>query len=63
MRTPLTEVGAALCDIPQTDRLAEVEFLYPEKNDARIEERFTPLVLKCKERGVAMLSFPGYALT
>ena len=31
LRTPLTELGGALCDIPARDRLAEVEFLFPER--------------------------------
>ncbi len=40
LKTPLAELGAPLCDIPKGDRLPEIEFLYPENDDARLEERF-----------------------
>ena len=40
LRTPLGEPGVPLCEIPPHDRRAEIEFLYPEHNDARLEERF-----------------------
>jgi exodeoxyribonuclease V beta subunit len=40
LHTPLTEIGVRLWQIPQKDRLPEVEFLFPENNDARLEERF-----------------------
>jgi exodeoxyribonuclease V beta subunit len=40
LHTPLAEIGGRLCEIPAGDRLAEVEFLYPEKIESRFEERF-----------------------
>jgi exodeoxyribonuclease V beta subunit len=40
LRTPLAEIGVPLCAIPKVDRLPEIEFLYPEHNDSRLEERF-----------------------
>ncbi|MBI1832949.1 MAG: UvrD-helicase domain-containing protein [Planctomycetes bacterium] len=40
LRTPLGAIGGPLCDIPSEDRLAEVEFLYPEIVDAPADERF-----------------------
>jgi ATP-dependent exoDNAse (exonuclease V) beta subunit len=40
LRTPLEEIGGPLCDIAKEDRLPEIEFLYPENNDAHLEERF-----------------------
>jgi exodeoxyribonuclease V beta subunit len=39
LRTPLAEVGP-LCAIAPAERAAEIEFLYPEHNDAALEERF-----------------------
>lgn len=40
LTTPLGAIGVPLCKIPREDRRAEIEFLYPEHNDARLEERF-----------------------
>jgi exodeoxyribonuclease V beta subunit len=40
LRTPLSAIGGPLANVPEEDRLAEVEFLYPENNEARLEERF-----------------------
>jgi exodeoxyribonuclease V beta subunit len=40
LKTPLAAIGGRLCDVPAKDRLAEVEFLYPEDNETRIDERF-----------------------
>ena len=31
LRTPLTEIGGPLCRIPKSDRIAEVEFIFPER--------------------------------
>ena len=36
LRTPLSEVGGPLCDVPAADRLTEVEFLFPERSGAPI---------------------------
>ncbi len=40
LKTPLSALGAPLCALPKSDRLAEIEFLYPESSDARGNERF-----------------------
>ena len=46
LRTPLQEIGGPLCAIPAADRLAEVEFTFPERlgdplpADIRWEEGF-----------------------
>jgi exodeoxyribonuclease V beta subunit len=40
LKTPLSALGVPLCEIPKKDRLAEIEFLYPENNEAGLSERF-----------------------
>jgi exodeoxyribonuclease V beta subunit len=40
LHTPLAEIGGTLGGIPARDRLHEIEFLYPERDEARMEERF-----------------------
>ena len=40
LRTPLDQLGGPLYEIPKEDRLAEIEFLYPESGADRLEERF-----------------------
>ncbi len=40
LRTPLAPLGGPLWQIPQADRLAEIEFLFPETNEPTSTERF-----------------------
>lgn len=40
LRTPLSALGGPLWEIPLADRRAEIEFLYPEHGDAKVDERF-----------------------
>ena len=40
LKTPLAGIGGPLCEIPEADRLAEIEFLYPENGADHVEERF-----------------------
>ncbi len=40
LKTPLAALGGPLWQIQKNDRLAEIEFLYPENSDAGLSERF-----------------------